>query len=388
MLPPLTAEGVVGAAFSVIHARLLEHQPEPLTGLLSRVDGDDRAALPRACCRGAGARVRSRQSRPALLSRHDGASAPARRVGDQSRLAGFRPTFRTQMVLAAVAELVTGGLIRVTARSPTPRGSQTRARSQSSCAPRGRSGCSRTPGVTPRASPMPGVSRLAVRRSSAWAPSGRAHEQPLGLSEAGAMTAQINHQGVQGEHPTERHTQRSHATPERHSESLRSPAPWLAPCSPGSGVPKIGQECCRAVRVRLLATPLTVRLCARRLLCARHRRCRPGRTSQAHLLRTFSTQEPTRGWRRCGRLWRPVRVESLSGKRNSGLPPRRWSSSILRASLLSPPSPFGSAHYSGVAVNPTNGDVYVLGEEGGSSRRHARDDLRLRPQHGRVAVVV
>ncbi len=34
-------------------------------------------------------------------------------------------------------------------------------------------------------------------------------------------------------------------------------------------------------------------------------------------------------------------------------------------SLLSPPSPFGSAHYSGVAVNPTNGDVNVLGEEGG-----------------------
>jgi hypothetical protein len=33
--------------------------------------------------------------------------------------------------------------------------------------------------------------------------------------------------------------------------------------------------------------------------------------------------------------------------------------------LLSPPSPFGSAYYSGVAVDPTNGDVYVLGEEGG-----------------------
>ena len=31
--------------------------------------------------------------------------------------------------------------------------------------------------------------------------------------------------------------------------------------------------------------------------------------------------------------------------------------------LLSPPSPFGSAHYSGVAVDPTNGYVYVLGEE-------------------------
>jgi DNA-binding beta-propeller fold protein YncE len=32
--------------------------------------------------------------------------------------------------------------------------------------------------------------------------------------------------------------------------------------------------------------------------------------------------------------------------------------------LLSPPSPFGSAYYSGVAVNPVNGDVYVLGQEG------------------------
>ncbi len=31
---------------------------------------------------------------------------------------------------------------------------------------------------------------------------------------------------------------------------------------------------------------------------------------------------------------------------------------------LLPSSPFGSAHYSGVAVSPTNGDVYVLGEEG------------------------
>ncbi len=36
-------------------------------------------------------------------------------------------------------------------------------------------------------------------------------------------------------------------------------------------------------------------------------------------------------------------------------------------SLLSPPSPFGSAYYSGVAVNPANGDVYVLGQEGFST---------------------
>jgi Mal s 1 allergenic protein-like len=35
--------------------------------------------------------------------------------------------------------------------------------------------------------------------------------------------------------------------------------------------------------------------------------------------------------------------------------------------LLSPPGPFGSAHYSGVAVNPANGEVYVLGQEGFST---------------------
>jgi hypothetical protein len=32
--------------------------------------------------------------------------------------------------------------------------------------------------------------------------------------------------------------------------------------------------------------------------------------------------------------------------------------------LLSPPSPLGSGYYSGVAVDPTNGDMYVLGGEG------------------------
>jgi hypothetical protein len=37
--------------------------------------------------------------------------------------------------------------------------------------------------------------------------------------------------------------------------------------------------------------------------------------------------------------------------------------------LLSPPSPFGSAYYSGIAVDPVNGDVYVLGEKGTLSAR-------------------
>ncbi len=45
-------------------------------------------------------------------------------------------------------------------------------------------------------------------------------------------------------------------------------------------------------------------------------------------------------------------------------------------SLLSPPSPFGSEYNSGVAVNPVNGDVYVLGQEvifGGAAKIFAYD---------------
>jgi hypothetical protein len=48
--------------------------------------------------------------------------------------------------------------------------------------------------------------------------------------------------------------------------------------------------------------------------------------------------------------------------------PFSFSSTVVKldpsGKLLSPPSPFGSAHYSGIAVNPVNGDVYALGEEG------------------------
>ena len=36
-LPPLVAEGVVGATFGVIHARLLELRPEPLIELLGQL---------------------------------------------------------------------------------------------------------------------------------------------------------------------------------------------------------------------------------------------------------------------------------------------------------------------------------------------------------------
>jgi DNA-binding beta-propeller fold protein YncE len=48
----------------------------------------------------------------------------------------------------------------------------------------------------------------------------------------------------------------------------------------------------------------------------------------------------------------------------NGTPPAPVVKLDPSGNLLSPPSPFGSAYYSGVAVNPVNGDVYVLGEEG------------------------
>jgi len=100
-LPPLTAEGVVGAAFSVIHARLTEQDAEPLGELLNPLMA--MIVLP---YRGHAAAARE-VARPAPInaSALNGGGAPARRLGSESRLFDFRPTYRTQMVLAAVAEL-------------------------------------------------------------------------------------------------------------------------------------------------------------------------------------------------------------------------------------------------------------------------------------------
>jgi AcrR family transcriptional regulator/DNA-binding MarR family transcriptional regulator len=103
-LPPLTAEGVVGAAFSVIHTRLLEQNHEPLTELCSPLMAT--IVLP---YRGHAAAARE-LARPAPIPataspRYDGGGVPARRVGEQSQLIDFRPTQRTHLVLAAVAEL-------------------------------------------------------------------------------------------------------------------------------------------------------------------------------------------------------------------------------------------------------------------------------------------
>jgi AcrR family transcriptional regulator len=103
-LPPLTAEGLVGAAFGVIYGRLVEQPAAPLAGLLGPLMAT--IVLP---YRGhaAAARELARPARPALLGATErvrgGASArPAReRMTDLD----FRLTVRTQMVLAAVAQL-------------------------------------------------------------------------------------------------------------------------------------------------------------------------------------------------------------------------------------------------------------------------------------------
>jgi AcrR family transcriptional regulator len=107
-LSPLTAEGVVGAAFGVIYARLLEADPQPLIGLLNQLMAV--LVLP---YRGHAASARE-LSRPipevaaALSPRpHFGASLTA--TGLALADIDFRLTVRTHKVLAAVAKLAGQG---------------------------------------------------------------------------------------------------------------------------------------------------------------------------------------------------------------------------------------------------------------------------------------
>jgi len=107
-LPPLTAEGVVGAGFGLIHARLIESHPAPLRDLLNPLMAT--IVLPYRG-RGGAARELSRPVAPTDgASQRDGVvpwgSSPPRPAGGLlPRAADFRPTLRTHMVLAAVAQL-------------------------------------------------------------------------------------------------------------------------------------------------------------------------------------------------------------------------------------------------------------------------------------------
>jgi AcrR family transcriptional regulator len=102
-LPPLTAEGIVGAAFGVIYARLIqEEDPEPLVGLLNALMAT--IVLP---YRGHAAAARELARRTPAIVAEAGAKggkslAP---VGSLATPVDFRLTVRTHMVLAAVAEL-------------------------------------------------------------------------------------------------------------------------------------------------------------------------------------------------------------------------------------------------------------------------------------------
>ncbi len=97
----LTAEGVVGAAFAIVYARLLRGEREPLTGLLGELMGI--VVLPYL---GAAA-ARREQARPApagSLGAGDGSGVPGGVVGDPLHGVSMRLTYRTARVLEGVAE--------------------------------------------------------------------------------------------------------------------------------------------------------------------------------------------------------------------------------------------------------------------------------------------
>jgi AcrR family transcriptional regulator/DNA-binding MarR family transcriptional regulator len=103
-LPPLTAEGIVGAAFGVIYARLIQPDPEPgpgpLAGLLNSLMAT--IVLPYRGHKDA-ARELARQA-PMHTGMHGKAGKVIAPAGSLATPVDFRLTVRTHMVLAAVAE--------------------------------------------------------------------------------------------------------------------------------------------------------------------------------------------------------------------------------------------------------------------------------------------
>jgi AcrR family transcriptional regulator len=103
--PPLTAEGLVGAAFTIVYGRLLRDEHEPLTGLFGELMG--MIALPYL---GAAA-ARREQARPAPVVLRDTALAASTASGEDDGVGGGDPlagvpmrlTYRTALVLEALA---------------------------------------------------------------------------------------------------------------------------------------------------------------------------------------------------------------------------------------------------------------------------------------------
>ncbi len=96
---PLTAEGVVGAAFAILHARLARRDAAPLTALLGELTGI--VVLPYI---GAAASKRE-QSRPtpdAPADSQSDARRPAKGLGDPLCEMPMRLTYRTALVLEGI----------------------------------------------------------------------------------------------------------------------------------------------------------------------------------------------------------------------------------------------------------------------------------------------
>jgi AcrR family transcriptional regulator len=92
---PLTGEGVVGAVLAVIHARLLEAEPAPLTGLLGALMG--MIVLPYL----GPAAAQRELSRPAPRALERAATPPESAVALEHL--GMRLTYRTLRALAVIA---------------------------------------------------------------------------------------------------------------------------------------------------------------------------------------------------------------------------------------------------------------------------------------------
>ncbi len=98
-LPGLTAEGVVGATFGVIHARLLELRPGSLVGLRNSLMAG--IVFP---YRGAQAATRELElPAPRVPARRRDGDGMSRRALSSASPMDYRLTVRTQMALAAVA---------------------------------------------------------------------------------------------------------------------------------------------------------------------------------------------------------------------------------------------------------------------------------------------
>jgi AcrR family transcriptional regulator len=97
--PSLTAEGLAGGVFSLIHARMVDGHPEPLTELLSPLMS--MIVLPYL----GPAAARRELARPAMPVRDDRGEAS----GDPLRNLDMRFTYRTMRVLLAIGELAGAG---------------------------------------------------------------------------------------------------------------------------------------------------------------------------------------------------------------------------------------------------------------------------------------